>query len=158
MEQAREAALLQLSQRHTRADRPIEQQPGVAIFEIMKRGSVITSYSIHYTKLYDDRDVVIEVVATELETDVITTGDIMLQKLIVVRDDAGLLETSKLMASKGVRRLPVVSKSGELIGIVTLDDLLEITANIFINLTKSLTKEQNVITSYSIHYTKLYDH
>jgi CBS domain-containing protein len=89
-----------------------------------------------------DRDVVIEVVATELDPGVITTEDIMLQTLIVVRDDAGLLETSKLMASKGVRRLPVVSKSGELIGIVTLDDLLEITASIFLNLTKSLSKEQ----------------
>ncbi len=89
-----------------------------------------------------DRDVVIEVVATELEPDVITAGDIMLQTLIVVREDADLLETSKLMASKGVRRLPVVSKSGELIGIVTLDDLLEITTSIFLNLTKSLSKEQ----------------
>ncbi len=89
-----------------------------------------------------DRDVVIEVVATELEPDVITVGDIMLQTLIVVRDDAELLETSKLMASKGVRRLPVVNKSDELIGIVTLDDLLEVTNSIFSNLTKSLSKEQ----------------
>jgi CBS domain-containing protein len=89
-----------------------------------------------------DRDVVIEVVATELDPEVITTGDIMLQTLVVVKEDADLLKTSKLMASKGVRRLPVVSKSGELVGIVTLDDLLEITASIFMNLTKSLSNEQ----------------
>lgn len=89
-----------------------------------------------------DRDLVIEVVATELEPSVITVGDIMLQSLIVVNDDADLLQASKLMASKGVRRLPVVNKSGELVGIVTLDDLLELTANIFLSLAKSLSKEQ----------------
>lgn len=89
-----------------------------------------------------DRDLVTEVVATELDPDVITVGDIMLETLVVVKDDADLTEASKLMASKGVRRIPVVSKSGELVGIVALDDLLEVIGNIFCNLAKLLNKQQ----------------
>lgn len=104
---------------------------------VEKRGEQIFPLGI-----VTDRDLVIEVVATELEPGVITTGDIMLQTLIVVKEDADLLKTSKLMASKGVRRLPVVNKSGQLIGIVTLDDLLEVTATMLTNLNKSLSKEQ----------------
>jgi CBS domain-containing protein len=89
-----------------------------------------------------DRDLVLEVVATELDPDVITVGDIMLETLVVVNSDADLMQASKLMASKGVRRMPVVSNDGVLEGIVTLDDLLEVVGNIFSNLTKLFNKQQ----------------
>lgn len=89
-----------------------------------------------------DRDLVMEVVATELDPDVITVGDIMLERLVVVKNDADLMQASKLMANKGVRRMPVVSNNGALVGIVTLDDLLEVTGNIFFNLTRLLNKQQ----------------
>jgi CBS domain-containing protein len=89
-----------------------------------------------------DRDLVLEAVATELDPDVITVGDIMLETLVVVNSDADLMQASKLMASKGVRRMPVVSNDGVLEGIVTLDDLLEVVGNIFSNLTKLFNKQQ----------------
>lgn len=89
-----------------------------------------------------DRDVVIEVVATELDPNVITVGDIMPQNLLVVKEDADLHEAIQLMATRGVRRLPVVNNKAELVGIVSLDDLLGITANIIGNFAKLVTKEQ----------------
>jgi CBS domain-containing protein len=89
-----------------------------------------------------DRDVVIEVVATELDPKVITVGDIMPQNLIVVKEDADLHQAIQIMTTKGVRRLPVISRNGELIGIVSLDDLLGITANIIGSFAKLVTKEQ----------------
>ncbi len=42
----------------------------------------------------------------------------------VIREDKGMLDAIKLLDAKGVRRLPVVSRSGKLIGIVAMDDLL----------------------------------
>lgn len=90
-----------------------------------------------------DRDVVIEVVATELDSNVITVGDIMPKTLVVVQEDIGLQQAIQLMATKGVRRLPVVNKTGELVGILSLDDLLETTANIIGNFAKLISKEQN---------------
>lgn len=89
-----------------------------------------------------DRDIVIEVVATELDLKVITVGDIMQRSLIVIKEDADLQQAIQLMADKGVRRLPVINNDGELVGIVSLDNLLAITAHSIGDFAKLLTKEQ----------------
>lgn len=89
-----------------------------------------------------DRDVVVDVVAPELDPNVITVGDIMVSKLVVVDEDAGLFEAIQLMSSKGVRRLPVVRKNGELIGIVTLDDLFVLMAKEFGHFAKLFNRGQ----------------
>lgn len=88
-----------------------------------------------------DRDLVIEVVATELDCKVITVSDIMVRHLSVVAEGTGILETIKIMTSKGVRRLPVVDGHGILTGIVTLDDLLIMLSNEIGSLTKLVTRE-----------------
>ena len=88
-----------------------------------------------------DRDLVIEVVATELDCRVITVSDIMVRHLSVVKESAGVFETIKIMTSKGIRRLPVVDEHGSLIGIVTLDDLLILLSNEIGSLTKLVTRE-----------------
>jgi CBS domain-containing protein len=72
-----------------------------------------------------DRDIVVEVSALDLDPNVITIGDIGMPELVTVREGEGLLETVEIMRYKGVRRLPVVNESGELTGIVSIDDLLE---------------------------------
>jgi CBS domain-containing protein len=91
--------------------------------------------------LVTDRDLVIEVIATELDCKVFTVGDIMVSSLTTIQDNAGLLEAIQLMTSKGVRRLPVVDDSG-LIGIITLDDLLLLLAKEFGALSKLIGREQ----------------
>ena len=89
-----------------------------------------------------DRDIVVELVATELDCNVITVGDIIITKLIVVKDSAGVFEAIQLMANKGVRRLPVVDADGGLVGIITLDDLLLLLSKELAAFTKLLTREQ----------------
>jgi CBS domain-containing protein len=42
----------------------------------------------------------------------------------VIHESAGILDATKLLSRRGVRRLPVVSDSGKLVGIISLDDLL----------------------------------
>ena len=89
-----------------------------------------------------DRDIVVELVATELDCNVITVGDIIITKLIVVKDSASVLEAIQLMANKGVRRLPVVDADGGLVGIITLDDLLLLLSKELAAFTKLVTREQ----------------
>ena len=86
-----------------------------------------------------DRDIVVELVATELDCKVITVGDII-TKLIVVKDSAGVFEAIQLMVNKGVRRLPVVDDDGGLVGIITLDDLLLLLSKELATLTKLAAK------------------
>lgn len=87
-----------------------------------------------------DRDIVVELVATELDCNVITVGDIIITKLIVVKDSAGVFEAIQLMVNKGVRRLPVVDDDGGLVGIITLDDLLLLLSKELTTLTKLAAK------------------
>jgi len=89
-----------------------------------------------------DRDVVIEVVATELDCSVFTVGDIILTGLTAVKESATILEAIQRMSSKGIRRLPVVDDKGNLTGIVTLDDLLLLFAKEIGSLSKLVTQEQ----------------
>lgn len=93
-----------------------------------------------------DRDVVVEVVAPELDPQIITVGDIMVPELATVKENADVYDTIQFMCSRGVRRLPVVatndSGENELTGIVTLDDLLVLFAEEFGALARLVTCEQ----------------
>lgn len=89
-----------------------------------------------------DRDLVVEIMAPELDQMVITVSDIMLPDLATVKENTGVFESIQYMRGKGVRRLPVVDDSGGLVGILTLDDLLELLAEELLALSKLVTHEQ----------------
>jgi len=88
-----------------------------------------------------DRDLVVEIMAPELDPAAITVGDIMTPELAVVKEDAGLYESIQYMRVIGVRRLPVVNNNGGLIGILTLDDMLELLAEEMSTLSKLVKHE-----------------
>jgi len=71
-----------------------------------------------------DRDIVIAIVALDLDPNVFLIDDLLDRPLTVARADQGIRDGLKLMKSKGVRRLPLVDDAGTLSGIVTLDDVL----------------------------------
>lgn len=75
-----------------------------------------------------DRDLVVEIIALEVDPGFITVGDIMARDLTSVKGNCGVYEAIRYMRGKGVRRLPVVDDGGGLLGIVTLDDLLALLA------------------------------
>jgi CBS domain-containing protein len=52
----------------------------------------------------------------------------MTTDLVTAREDDSLIDLMRTMRRKGVRRIPVVGGQGELIGVVTLDDVLNILA------------------------------
>lgn len=93
--------------------------------------------------LITDRDIVVEVTAMDLDPDAITVGDIMGRELATACESDGLLDTMEAMRYKGVRRLPIVDERRQLIGIVTLDDLLEILAEQLGALVKTISHEQS---------------
>ncbi len=90
-----------------------------------------------------DHDLVIEILATELEPGAVTVGDIMSINLLLVREEDGLWETLHRMKSKGVRRVPVTDADGCLAGLITLDDLLDRLLSEFSDLLKICDLEQH---------------
>ena len=92
--------------------------------------------------LVTDRDLVVEVLATQLDAGTITVGDIMLPELVTVPESSGVFEAIQFMRAKAVRRLPVVDGQGALIGIVALDDLLSLLAEELSELSVLVSREQ----------------
>jgi CBS domain-containing protein len=75
-----------------------------------------------------DRDIVVAAVAKELDVRKLTVGEVMSGGVFVVREQDGLAEVLRAMREHGVRRVPVVTPSGALAGLLTIDDLLELVA------------------------------
>lgn len=75
-----------------------------------------------------DRDIVIETTALEVDVSMLTAGDIMSTPLVTVCEDAGFVDTLRLMRNYKVRRLPVVTQRGSLFGIVTADEIVSLLA------------------------------
>ena len=89
-----------------------------------------------------DRDIVVELLAEGVDLDAVSVGDIMSYELQVARDSDALTNTIKKMKHQGIRRLPVVNEQGGLIGILTLDDIIDIMAELMDDLASLVEKEQ----------------
>lgn len=72
-----------------------------------------------------DRDIVVEAIAADLNPRNLTAAEIMSSELVTAFEGDDAAWSLKVMRERGVRRLPVVSEAGELVGIIALDDLLE---------------------------------
>lgn len=88
-----------------------------------------------------DRDVVVGVLAKDIEIDSVAVQDVMGGELVTVTDDESLLDAIKRMRAAGVRRAPVVDRDGMLIGILTVDDLLDLLSETLNDLTRLVSRE-----------------
>jgi CBS domain-containing protein len=75
-----------------------------------------------------DRDIVLGVVAADRDPHSTRVGDLMTKDVITARAQDSVLDLLSAMRRKGVRRIPITGPRGTLVGIVTLDDVLEIVA------------------------------
>jgi CBS domain-containing protein len=90
-----------------------------------------------------DRDLVIEVLARDVDMDSVVVGDVMSFDIVSVTEDTKLIDAIKVMRNKGIRRLPVVNTAGGLEGILTVDDVLELLAEQISDLIKLVSVEQH---------------
>jgi CBS domain-containing protein len=88
-----------------------------------------------------DRDIVMEVIAEDINLNEVNVGDIMSYALLKVRECDSIIETAQRMRARGVRRVPVVSDEGELTGIIALDDILELLSEELSMLAKLTSRE-----------------
>jgi CBS domain-containing protein len=98
--------------------------------------------------LVTDRDIVIEVIAKEVDINSVTLGDVMYRDIILGKENDDVNETIKIMRQRGIRRLPVVDGSGALVGIVTMDDLIDLIAEQLKDIATLIGKQQNVEKRY----------
>lgn len=89
-----------------------------------------------------DRDIVRNVVAEELDPAMFTLGDLVAREVITAPEDQGVFECMQQMRINGIRRMPVVDATGGLVGIISLDDMIQLLAEEMSELAKLIVREQ----------------
>ena len=100
--------------------------------------------------VFTDRDIVIEILAKDVELDAVKVGDVMSFDLVSVNENSKLLDAIKSMRIKGVRRLVVVNDNKELSGILTVDDVLELISEQLSDIVSLISKEMKNETKLRI--------
>lgn len=124
---------------------------GAAVTEIarlMREGHVgsvvVVDDASRPVGIVTDRDLVVEVLAAELDPRTVNVDEIMAIELVTAREDDDALDTLKRMRRAGVRRVPVVDAQGRLTGLVALDDLLEVAGGAIDDVLVAIRSERTV--------------
>jgi CBS domain-containing protein len=91
-----------------------------------------------------DRDIVIEVVSEGVDPTSVTAADAMTRDPLVVDFGTSPEQVLAQMRAFGVRRAPVIDASGQLVGVVALDDVLDWLADAIGNAAAVVRHEQRV--------------
>jgi CBS domain-containing protein len=98
-----------------------------------------------------DRDIVISVVAGDPEhLTYLLVSDVMTSDLVTAKEQDSTEAALKQMQQHGVRRLPVVDEDGALVGILTLDDVLQYLTGQQSELVALVAREQQHERQYRI--------
>jgi CBS domain-containing protein len=90
-------------------------------------GSIVITEGDEPLGIVTDRDLAVRALTDAAPTDLVAEN-VLSEDLVTVPADAGFYEATELMSEHGVRRLPVTD-GGDLVGIVTADDLHELLAD-----------------------------
>jgi CBS domain-containing protein len=72
-----------------------------------------------------DRDIVVSIIAKHLSPESIKGSDAVKTDLVTVHKDNGIEFALREMRRAGVRRVPVVGDEGELVGLLSIDDVID---------------------------------
>ncbi len=125
---------------------------GASIFEvarIMRQyhvGDVIITETRGTEKvplgIFTDRDIVVQLIAEGVDIGTVDVGDVMSFELLTIGEREELSSAIKRMRDRGVRRMPVVNGAGGLVGILAVDDLIDLAAEQLSDLVKLISVEQ----------------
>jgi CBS domain-containing protein len=86
-------------------------------------GAVLVSQGHEIVGIVTDRDLVLEIVAADLDPYSTPLSDVMSHDVVTLDIGASLAEVTRLMRLHACRRIPI-TEDGRPVGLVTLDDLL----------------------------------
>jgi CBS domain-containing protein len=91
-----------------------------------------------------DRDIVLEAVACGISPEQVTIGDAMTVDPVTLTEDAALEDALECLRAAGVRRAPVGDDGGRIVGVLSLDDVLDHLAEQLGSVAGSLRHEQAI--------------
>jgi CBS domain-containing protein len=91
-----------------------------------------------------DRDIVVAVLAQEVDAHALKVGDVMTRNPLLIEEEQSIEAVLCHMREAGVRRVPVVDRSGALSGVLSIDDVLEMIADQLLNIAGSIRNERRM--------------
>jgi CBS domain-containing protein len=107
-------------------------------------GYLIVSEASRVVGVLTDRDIVVAVLAQEVDARALKVEDVMTRNPLLIEEDQSIEAVLRHMRDAGVRRVPVVDRSGTLTGVLSIDDVLERIAEQLINIAGSIRNEQRM--------------
>ncbi len=89
-----------------------------------------------------DRDLVLEVLALKVDPLKLLVSDLMSDDIIFKNYNDDIWHCMQVMKSNGIRRLPIVDHRQSLIGIITLDDVIDVLITQLGELSRTISNEQ----------------
>ena len=117
---------------------PIFVSPDTTLIDCAKKmldekvGSLIIKDKKKVVGIVTEKDFVERVVAKNIDAKSTKVRNIMSREIISINPDADISEAIKKMTQKNVRRMPVVD-SNEIIGLLTIKDILAVEPQLFNN-------------------------
>jgi CBS domain-containing protein len=89
-----------------------------------------------------DRDLVLGVMAREVDPRAVTVDDVMTRQPLIASEADELSDMLQGMRLSGIRRVPVVDARGALIGVMAIDDAIDIVTGLMCDIAGSIKSEQ----------------
>lgn len=106
-----------------------------------KVGSLVVTKEDRPVGILTDRDLVTRVMALHKESKTLKIQEVMTKNPVVASEALGIWELIQMMKKHAVRRMPIVSGDGKLVGVITLDDLIELMAEELSGLGQTIAAE-----------------
>lgn len=91
-----------------------------------------------------DRDIVVGVIAKGADPRELRVGDVMTRQPVMIDESKSLAAALSEMRRIGVRRMPVVGALGQLLGVLSLDEVLDALAEELLGVVGSIRSELRV--------------
>ena len=104
----------------------------------------VTEGTVTPVGVITDRDIVVRVIARETDARSLRVGDVMTRQPVITREDYSVSVALHYMREIGVRRVPVVNQAGGLVGVLSLDDVLDALAEELMDVASSIRRELKV--------------
>jgi CBS domain-containing protein len=89
-----------------------------------------------------DRDIALEIVAKGSDPESIRVGDAMSFDLTTVSEHDDLMHVIEVMRDKGIRRVPVIDADEALVGILTVDDIVDLLSEVLVDLAHLVDRQK----------------
>ena len=89
-----------------------------------------------------DRDLVLTVMARDVSPQSVTMQDVMTRQPLIASENDELSDMLHAMRMSGIRRVPVIDTRDALVGIMAIDDAIDVVTSLMCDIAGSIKSEQ----------------